>query len=51
MSRLDKLKRDNLLVDIIFQHKGKENAISMKELATALGEKVTRQKSITYILW
>ena len=37
--RIDTLKRDNLLVDIIFQHKGKENAIETKELTLALNER------------
>lgn len=42
MSNIKKIKtfeRDNLLVDIIYQHKGKDNAISMKELANILTQK------------
>ena len=38
-SRIETFKRDNLLVDIIFQHKGKENAIGTKELVLALSER------------
>ena len=37
--KLQTFERDNLVVDIIFQHKGKENAIPMKELAFILTEK------------
>lgn len=37
--RIETLKRDNELVDIIFQHKGIENAIGTKELAIALSER------------
>ena len=36
---IETFKRDNQLVDIIFQHKGKENAIGTKELACALNER------------
>ncbi len=32
------LARDNLLVSIIFRHKGKQNTISAKEIATILAE-------------
>lgn len=32
MKHIDAFKRDNALVDIIFQHKGKENAIGTREL-------------------
>lgn len=39
MKRLETFERDNLVVDIIYQHKGKDNAISMKELASALTER------------
>lgn len=38
-NRLETFKRDNCLVDIIFQHKGKENAIGTKDLQLALAEK------------
>lgn len=38
-NRLTTLRRDNLLVDILFQHKGKENAISTKELQRTLSER------------
>lgn len=38
-SALETLKRDNLLVDIIFQHKGKSNAIGTKEIVQLLTEK------------
>lgn len=37
--QLKTFERDNLLVDIIFQHKGKDNAIFMKQLATILTQK------------
>ena len=36
--RIETFKRDNCLVDIIFQHKGKENAIGTRELVRALKE-------------
>ena len=35
---IDSFKKDNCLVDIIFQHKGKENAIGTRELVRALEE-------------
>lgn len=38
MKHFDAFKRDNRLVDIIFSHKGKENAIGTQELARALNE-------------
>lgn len=38
-TRIETFKRDNLIVSIIFQHKGKENAIGTKELISALNEK------------
>lgn len=37
--QMEVYKRDNLIADIIFQHKGKENAIGIRELALALREK------------
>lgn len=37
-TRLKTHKRDNCLVDIIYSHKGKENAISTRELLRALEE-------------
>lgn len=36
--RLETFQRDNCLVDIILQHKGKENAIGTQELVRALNE-------------
>ena len=36
---IETFKRDNELVDIIFQHKGIENAIGTKELVIALNER------------
>lgn len=38
-TRINTFKRENCLVDIIFQHKGKGNAIGTKELALALSER------------
>ena len=35
---LETFKKDNCLVDIIYQHKGKENAIGTQELVCALTE-------------
>ena len=35
---IQSLKRDNLLVDILFQHKGKQNIISAKEITAILKE-------------
>lgn len=32
------LKRDNLLVDFLFQHKGKDNIVSAKEICDYLNE-------------
>ena len=37
--RIETFKRDNCLVDIIFQHRGKENAIGTQKLVVALDEK------------
>jgi hypothetical protein len=37
--RFETFKRDNLLVDIIFQHKGLQNAIGTQELVHALNER------------
>lgn len=37
--RLDTFQRDNWLVDIIFEHKGKENAIGTQELVLCLKRK------------
>ena len=36
--RLETFQRDNCLVDIVFQHKGRENAIGTQELVRALNE-------------
>lgn len=36
---IEVLKRDNALFDIIFEHKGSENAISRKELVSELNKK------------
>ena len=44
-SRIETFKRDNLLVDMIFQHKGKENAIGTKELVLALSERGYKMKA------
>lgn len=51
-NRLETFERDNLIVSIIFQHKGKENAIPMKELATILNENgyIGLEKSIHSIV-
>ena len=38
-NRYETFKRNNLLVDIIFQHKGSQNAIGTQELAHALNER------------
>lgn len=38
MKPIDAYKRDNYLVDIIFQHKGKDNVISSKEITAILNE-------------
>lgn len=43
--RLETLNQDNCLVDIIFQHKGKENAIGTQELVRALGERGYKVKA------
>lgn len=51
MKHIDAFKRDNLLVGIIFQHKGKENAIGTQELASALNEGGTRRDTNIYIIW
>lgn len=37
-TQIKTFKRDNLLVDIIFQHKGEQNVISAKEITTILNE-------------
>lgn len=52
MKHIDAFKRDNLLVDIIFQHKGKENAIGTQELASALNERgyKTRHEHIHHLV-
>lgn len=36
MKHFEAFKRDNILVDIIFQHKGKDNAIGTQELRRAM---------------
>ena len=36
--QIETFNRDNALVDIIYQHKGRENAIGTQELAKALKE-------------
>ena len=38
-NRFETFKRDNLLVDIIFQHKGSQNAIGTQEIVRALNER------------
>ena len=43
--RLETLNQDNCLVDIIFQHKGKENAIGTQELVRALRERGYKVKA------
>lgn len=43
--RLETLNQDNCLVDIIYQHKGKENAIGTQELVRALGERGYKVKA------
>ena len=37
--RIETFERDNALVDIIYNHKGKENAIGTRDLAHALNER------------
>lgn len=39
MKHIDAFKRDNALVDIIFQHKGKENAIGTSDIVRELQER------------
>ena len=43
-TNIEAFKRDNLLVDIIFNHKGKENAIGTKEIVSILNEKGYKTK-------
>ena len=38
MKRFEQIKRDNLLVDFILEHKGRENAVSRYEIAQFLTE-------------
>lgn len=38
MRDIEMLKRDNLVVDLIFKHKGRENSIPAKEIQKALME-------------
>ena len=38
MKRIDALYRDNLLVEIIYQHKGKGNAIGTKDIVRCMSE-------------
>ena len=35
---IDSFRRDNAVVDVIFRHKGKDNAIGTRELVDALNE-------------
>lgn len=39
MTQIQVLNRDNLLVDFIFQHKGKDNIVSAKEICEFLNER------------
>lgn len=43
--RIETFKRDNALVDIIYQHKGKANAIGTQALKRALNEKGFKVKA------
>lgn len=47
MKRIDALKRDNCLVDFIFQHKGNENAVSSKEIAYFLTKQGFQTREFT----
>ena len=50
MARMDSiytLKRDNELVNILFEHKGKQNAIETKKIAEVLSNKGYNTKSDT----
>lgn len=44
-SRIETFKRDNAVVDIIFSHKGIENAIGTKELVLALSERGFKERA------
>lgn len=44
-STIESFKRDNALVDIIFRHRGKENAIGTIELVSALNEMGYRERA------
>jgi hypothetical protein len=44
---LDTFKRDNLLVDFIYQHKGAKNVVSAKEIAKYIEERGYKQKGKT----
>lgn len=50
--KIETFERDNLIVSIIFQRQGKENAISIRDLATALNEKgyTVRENAVHYIV-
>lgn len=50
--QIETFERDNLLVDIIFHHKGKENIISAKEIVAILTENgyETRRSSIHQVI-
>lgn len=39
MTQIETLKRDNLLVDFLFQHKGKDNIVSSKQICEFLNER------------
>lgn len=39
MKHFEAFKRDNVLVDIIFQHKGIDNAIGTQELRRAMAQR------------
>lgn len=39
MKQLEKFKRDNSLVDFLFQHKGAQNVVSSKEICEYLNSK------------
>lgn len=44
MKQIDTFKRDNLLVDFIYQHKGAKNVVSTKEIAKYIEERGYKQK-------
>lgn len=44
MTQIQALKRDNLLVDFLCQHKGKDNIVSAKEICEFLNERGYRAK-------